>query len=87
MSKKALPSGLVYPAGVEMVTLVISGASGKPPPSGPADDTHTRATESQVAPDAQSPSEEQAPRLEVRQAAAAAQRSAMRMARMVRMRR
>jgi len=87
VSKNTLPSGLAYPGGVETVRLVIWGASGKPPPSGGEKPTQTRATESQVAPDAQSRSEEQAPRLDVWQAAAATQRSAMKRVRMVRRRR
>ncbi len=71
----------MYPAGVEMARFEICGAPGMLPSSGPVA-TQTRIATSQVAPAAQSPSPEQDPRLDVRQAASGSNPSTMRMARM-----
>src|SRR6266404_1183984 len=64
VSKKARPFASVKPAGVSTVTSVIRGASVA---------TQTNCERSQEAPDAQSPSLEQAPRSDVRQAESVAQ--------------
>ena len=78
VSKNARPLEFVKPGGVETAMSEKDGASVA---------THTRAARSQAAPAEQSPSLEQVPSSEVRQAKSEAERTTTRVARMVRRRR